>query len=405
MVDLEVKVARVQAENDRLRRTLADFSERVVCGRLTGDLPDNFLEQFSQLPDRPLEQVLRFLPARQVVQMRHVSRRFNHLIRKSSKTMPKMKRDGIVVFRSNKAGELIVGWFNYRNKKIAEATLADHGIALSELLRFIHIGGRMHFSDGFSATDEVLNQLSIAWLTIRPEVLVFSGDLSHTSRDSLKAFFVKVEPFVTQIQFQGACNIADSLLSDDVIGAAGQLDGLMITSVSSGSELPNLNIGDDTLLSMVDAGDVSSYFLVMDCSSITPGGIRAFVEKWMKKERPQLDANYSGFRGLLEACDLAFYKCANVTPATVEEACGDLLEEGTMAESYVGFGGGKKVERVQYIIQCPSSNCRLGIVFSDYLFNCYCKYEPMLEDEIDDYYDDHDLDDLDPEIEHDDFDA
>uniref|UniRef100_A0A914XLQ7 F-box domain-containing protein n=1 Tax=Plectus sambesii TaxID=2011161 RepID=A0A914XLQ7_9BILA len=61
----EAEVARLQAEIDRLGLMVTDFNERIVCGRLTGELPDNFLEQFNQLPDRPLEQVLRFLPARQ----------------------------------------------------------------------------------------------------------------------------------------------------------------------------------------------------------------------------------------------------------------------------------------------------------------------------------------------------
>ena len=104
MVDLEAEVGRVHAENDRLRRALANVCGQIVLGRLTGELPDNFLEQFSKLPDRPMEQVLRCLPARQVAQMRHVSRRFNsvcvnlvilfnllrlQLIKKCSKTMPK----------------------------------------------------------------------------------------------------------------------------------------------------------------------------------------------------------------------------------------------------------------------------------------------------------------------------
>ena len=79
MATFETEVGRLQAENDRLRRVLSDLCERIVCGRLIGDLPDNFLEQFSQLPDLPLEQVLRFLPAHQVAQMRHVSHKFNNV--------------------------------------------------------------------------------------------------------------------------------------------------------------------------------------------------------------------------------------------------------------------------------------------------------------------------------------
>uniref|UniRef100_A0A914UMI8 F-box domain-containing protein n=1 Tax=Plectus sambesii TaxID=2011161 RepID=A0A914UMI8_9BILA len=196
---LEAEVDRLRAENDRVKCTLADFSEQIVCGRLSGDLPDNFLEQLSQLPDRPLEQVLRFLPARQVAQMRHLSRKFNNLIRKCSKTMPKMKRDGTVVFRNNNAGLFTVELFDNRGSKIAEKKLTDDEVALSELLRFIRIGGIMHFSEGLSAADKVLDQLSEAWLTIRPEMVIFAGDLSQTSRDSLRAFLVKIEPSVEQL--------------------------------------------------------------------------------------------------------------------------------------------------------------------------------------------------------------
>uniref|UniRef100_A0A914VQ88 F-box domain-containing protein n=1 Tax=Plectus sambesii TaxID=2011161 RepID=A0A914VQ88_9BILA len=75
MVDLEVEVARLQAENNQLRCALSDIRGQIVCGQLMGKLPDNFLQQFSRLPDWPLEQILRFLPAHQVVQMRLVSRK------------------------------------------------------------------------------------------------------------------------------------------------------------------------------------------------------------------------------------------------------------------------------------------------------------------------------------------
>uniref|UniRef100_A0A914VYF4 F-box domain-containing protein n=1 Tax=Plectus sambesii TaxID=2011161 RepID=A0A914VYF4_9BILA len=198
---METEVANLQAEIDRLRRALGDFSERIVCGQLTGKLPDNFLEQFSQLPDRPLEQVLRFLPTRQVPQMRRVSRRFNHVIRKCSSTMQKKESKGSVVFKSKHPGELTVEWIDDHRNKIVETTMADDEVALSELLRFIRIDGIMYFSDGLSATDEVLDQLSKAWLTIRPEMVIFAGDLSQTSRDSLRAFLVKVGPSIMWLHF------------------------------------------------------------------------------------------------------------------------------------------------------------------------------------------------------------
>uniref|UniRef100_A0A914W5A2 F-box domain-containing protein n=1 Tax=Plectus sambesii TaxID=2011161 RepID=A0A914W5A2_9BILA len=134
---LKAEVGRVHAENDRLRRALTDVCGQIVCGRLMGDLPDNFLEQFSQLPDRPLEQVLRYLPAHQVPQMRFVSRKFNQLIKKCSKTMPKKERNGSVLFKSYDGRKLTVLLFDGRGCKINETTLGGNKVALSELLRFI----------------------------------------------------------------------------------------------------------------------------------------------------------------------------------------------------------------------------------------------------------------------------
>uniref|UniRef100_A0A914W1R9 Uncharacterized protein n=1 Tax=Plectus sambesii TaxID=2011161 RepID=A0A914W1R9_9BILA len=381
MPTFETEVGRLQAENDRLRRALSDFSERIVCGQLTGDLPDNFLEQFSQLPDQPLEK----------------------LIKKCSRTMPKKRRDGTVVFKTNSAGELTVDWFDFFGYKFTETMLVGEEVALSELVRLIHIGGTIWFAEGLSATDEILVQLSNAWLTIRPEVVVFSGDLSQTSRDSLRAFLVKVEPFVTQIQFQHAYKIGDSLLSDDVIGAAGRLDGLTITPDWRGSKLPNFNIGDETLLAMADSDHVSSYFLVKGCSGITPGGIRAFIEKWIKKERLEEDANIGSPGWHLEFCKLTFYKCANVTPAAIEEVCGDLLKKITPVESDDSFVGGseEKNERVRFTSYCPATNCRLEILFHYTLHNYYID-EPA-PNFVNDYcYHDY-HEDSEPEIENDDF--
>uniref|UniRef100_A0A914X7N6 F-box domain-containing protein n=1 Tax=Plectus sambesii TaxID=2011161 RepID=A0A914X7N6_9BILA len=403
---LEVEVAHLQAENGRLRRALGDVCGRISGGRLKGKLPDNFLEQFNQLPDRPLEHVLRFLPARQVVQMRHVSRKFNQLIRKCSKTMPKMKRDGAVVFRRN-AGGLTGVWFDNYGKKIKITTTTtvagDEVAALSELLHFIRIGGTMFFSDGLSAADEVLDQLNKAWLTIRPELVVFSGDLSQTSRDSLKTFFVKIEPSIRWLHFENPRNISGNLLSDDVIGAAGRLDGLMVLPWYWGSELHNINIGDDTLLAMAGADLMPSYIFVMGCSDITPGGIRVFVEKWMKKERPKVYASISSFGWDLELCELTFCKCANVTPAAVEEACGHLLKKDTIPEAVVGFDQGAKInERICYTFECPSSNCRLDILFQFYAFNSRCIKEPRLGDVIYNNYDGY-CDSLYPEVGDNDF--
>uniref|UniRef100_A0A914V5J2 F-box domain-containing protein n=1 Tax=Plectus sambesii TaxID=2011161 RepID=A0A914V5J2_9BILA len=403
VADLEAEVTNLHAEIDRLRRALGDVSGQIVCGRLTGDLPDNFLEQFSKLPDRPLEQVLRFLPARQVVQMRYVSRKFNHLIRKCSKTMPKIKRDGTVLFGSNQAGGFLAVWFDDCGNNITTTTLEGDEVALSELLRFIRIGGRMFFSHGLSAADEVLDQLSKAWVTIRPDVVIFSGDLSQTSRDSLRAFLVKVEPTIRRLHFQYASNIGHNLLSNDVISAAGQLNGLMIKPVCYGSKLPDYHIGEDTLLAMADTDHVFSYFLVKGCTGITPGGIRAFIEKWMRKERPKVDAKLSRFEEPMGFCKLTFYKCANVTAAAVEEACGDLLEKDTSAEAVVDRDAAME-ERVHYTIQCPSNNCFLEILFNVYPFYSHCVSEPIMDYEMEYNYGDHYNGDLEPEIEDHDFD-
>uniref|UniRef100_A0A914X9Y4 F-box domain-containing protein n=1 Tax=Plectus sambesii TaxID=2011161 RepID=A0A914X9Y4_9BILA len=378
---LEAKVAHLRAENGRLRRALGDVCGQIVCGQLTGKLPDNFLEQFNQLPDRPFEQVLRFLPARQVLTMRHVSRKFNQLIRKCSKTMPKIKRDGTVVFRRNYYGGLIGVWFdNYGEKITTTQTTAwggDEVAAISELLRFIRIDSKIFFSEGLSAADEVLDQLSKAWLTIRPEVVIFSGDLSQTSRDSLRAFLVKVEPSIRRLHFQEAKNIPDNLLSDELISAAGRLDRLMVLPTCWGWQpddnvVSDINIGDNTLLLMVDADLKRSYCCLTGCSGITPGGIRAFIEKWMKKQKSEPDAKSFGFNRSSKSYELTFFKCANVTPATVEEACGDLLEKDTIAEAVRSFeGDAKTIEQVRYTIQCPSSNNRLKILFH-YSVRFYC---------------------------------
>uniref|UniRef100_A0A914VDQ1 F-box domain-containing protein n=2 Tax=Plectus sambesii TaxID=2011161 RepID=A0A914VDQ1_9BILA len=390
MAALKAENARLQAEIGRLGRALGDFNERIVCGRLAGDLPDNFLEQFSQLPDRPLEQVLRFLPARQVAQMRHVSRKFNHLITKCSKSMPKKKiqeeekeeeddeeeesrrRSSSVLFKSCNAGELTVEWLTDEGRKIAVMKLAGDEVALSELLRFIHIGGTMYFDDGVSAADKVLDQLSKSWLTVRPEMVVFSGYLSQTSRVSLRAFLKKVEPSVKKLHFENTRNMPDSLLSDNVIGAAGRLDGLLVMPACWGSEPHNFSIGDETLLAVADAKCQPLYCCLMGCSGITTGGIRAFIEKWMKKERQKADVGTFDFHTGLDLCRLVFYKCANVTPAAVEEACGDLLKKETIASAY----SEDMNDRAFYFFQCNSSKRRLEIRFNTDSFRFYILDDP-----------------------------
>uniref|UniRef100_A0A914VX16 F-box domain-containing protein n=1 Tax=Plectus sambesii TaxID=2011161 RepID=A0A914VX16_9BILA len=403
---LEAQVVRLQAENDRLGRTLSDIVGRIVCGRLTGDLPDNFLEQFSQLPDRPLEQVLRYLPPGQVAQMRLVSRKFNHLIRKCSRTMPKKGSKRQVMFQSELPGKLTVKWLRDSGNKITRRTitLADDEIALSELLRFFHIDGWMFFGKGLSAADKVLDQLSKAWLTIRPEVVVFSGDLSQTSRDSLRAFLAQVQPSIKQLKFQFPSNISDSLLSDDLIGVAGRLNGLMVLP-EQGSTLRDVNIGDETLLSVVNTDYISSFFFVMGCSGITPGGIRAFLEKWMKKEKLKPDGKTFGLGRGLESCVLVFDNCANVTEAAVEEACGDLLKKETMAGADASSfdDSGEMNDHPYFTIYCPSTKRHLEIRFHiDSFISQDVKYPRVLiDDDSDQDIDDGDEDDEDDEDEED----
>uniref|UniRef100_A0A914XJ78 F-box domain-containing protein n=1 Tax=Plectus sambesii TaxID=2011161 RepID=A0A914XJ78_9BILA len=378
MATLEAEVARLQAKNDRLRRALTDVCGQILCGQLTGRLPDNFLEQFSQLPDRPLEHVLRFLPALQVVQMRHVSRKFNNLITKCSKTMQKKEHNGSILFKSDDTGELSVELFEDSGREITETTLTGNKIALSELLRFIRIDGLMYFGEGLSATDEVLDQLNKSWLTVRPKLVVFSGDFSRTSQDSLRAFLVKVEPSIRRLNFQLASNHGDSLLSDDLIGAAGRLDSLIVMPACRGSELPDLKFGDNMLLAMADADRVSLYFFVKGCSGITPSGIRAFVQKWMKKwmknGKPKAGANSTSYRCPREwdYCTLIFHKCANVTPAAVEEACGDLLNKETIKLVYCEDVS----DRILYSIQCNSNKRRLEIRFNSDSYRSHFITEP-----------------------------
>uniref|UniRef100_A0A914WEP5 F-box domain-containing protein n=1 Tax=Plectus sambesii TaxID=2011161 RepID=A0A914WEP5_9BILA len=352
----------------------SNMAKAMAAPEAEGAHPDNSLDYFSEIHYLPFIKVLRFLPARQVAQMRLVSDRFDYVITRSSHIMPKKKIDDTVVFKSNDAGELIVEWIDDSDKKIIETTLAGDQVALSELLRFIHIGGTMFFSDAVSAADKVLNQLSTAWLTIRPKSVIFSGDLSQTSRDSLRAFLVKVEPSIKRLHFQYAKNISHNLLSDNVIRAAGRLDGLMVMPWDRNPALLDINIGDETRLAMADADHMPSYFCVMGCSGITPGDIRAFVEEWMAKEGPEEDGKYNSCKHGMELCQLAFYKCANVMPAVVEEAlkemCGDLLKKETIAAA----GTEEMKERVQYAIQCRARNCRLEIHFHYYVRADFCAF-------------------------------
>uniref|UniRef100_A0A914UHR3 Uncharacterized protein n=1 Tax=Plectus sambesii TaxID=2011161 RepID=A0A914UHR3_9BILA len=277
--------------------------------------------------------------------------------------MPKKERNGSVLFKSNDAGQLTVVLFDDRGCKINETTLASDEIALSELLRLICIKGLMFFGEGLSATDEVLDQLSKAWLTIRPKMVVFSGDLSKTSQDSLRAFLVKVEPSIKRLHFEGVENTPDSLLSDDLIYAAGRLDGLIVVPWT----LRNINIGDETLMSMVDTDHTSSYFFVTECLGITPGGIRAFVEKWMKKwmktGKPKAGAKSTFYelRSDWDLFELTLCECANVTQATVEAACGAIFKKEWITE--VDRRDGEMNSRMYFAVQCRSSNRRLEIHF------------------------------------------
>uniref|UniRef100_A0A914XQW5 F-box domain-containing protein n=1 Tax=Plectus sambesii TaxID=2011161 RepID=A0A914XQW5_9BILA len=363
---LKAEVARLQAENDRLRRALGDVGGRIMCGKPKSRLPDNSRKQFSQLPDRPLQCVLRYLPAHQVAQMRHLSRRFNNLIKKCSKTMPKKESDGSIAFKSYRAGEVEVELSEFWERKTTVMKLAGDKVALSELLRFIHIGGRMYFGEGVSAADEVLDQLTKEWLTIRPDMVIFAGDLSQTSRDSLRALLKKVEPSVKKLLFQNASNIGRNLLSDDVIGAAGRLDGLLVMPACWGSELRSINISDKTLLAMVDTDQMRSFFCLMGCSAITPAGIRAFAMKWLGKGRSNAAGQPYSCRHGMELCQLAFYNCANVTVAAIEKECGFLLGKAAVyrgiddsALDDNGLTNGQRVcftaHTLQTIVACKSS--------------------------------------------------
>src|SRR5262249_35783169 len=109
-------------------------------------------------------------------------------------------------------------------------------------------------------------------------------DFSRTSADSLRRFLLKVEPFVKWLKFTDVSNVSDGLLSDELIAVVGQLNGLKVLPAED-AQLHNINIGDKTLLSIVDAGKEPSCFDVEGCSGITPGGIRAFLE--VRRQRAQ----------------------------------------------------------------------------------------------------------------------
>uniref|UniRef100_A0A914XU15 Uncharacterized protein n=1 Tax=Plectus sambesii TaxID=2011161 RepID=A0A914XU15_9BILA len=108
----------------------------------------------------------------------------------------------------------------------------------------------------------------------------------------------------------------------------------------------------------------------MGCSGITPGGIRAFIEKWMKKEKLKPDTETCGLSQRLDRCVLILDNCANVTEAAVEEACGDLLKKESVAlldaSSFGDFG--EKNDHPCFTIDCPSTNRRLDIHLQFYSF-------------------------------------
>uniref|UniRef100_A0A914VGR0 Uncharacterized protein n=1 Tax=Plectus sambesii TaxID=2011161 RepID=A0A914VGR0_9BILA len=384
-------------------RSLTSMSESCEADWLVTCLTTSSSSSANFLTDRWNKCCAFYLPVSRLLQ-------FNlprlQLIRKCSKTMPKKVCNGSVVFKSNHRKELTVEWFDVCGRKITTTTisLAGDKVALSELLRLIRIGGRMFFGHGMSAADEVLDQLSKAWLTIRPEVVIFSCDLSQTSRGSLRAFLMKVEPSIRRLHFQKVNTIGDSPLRDDVIGAAGRLEGLIMMPMCWDSEPHNINISDETLLAMADADCMPSYLYFMGCSGITPGGIRAFVEKWMKKERLMPDGKTCGF-GMV--CELAFYNCTNVTPVAVEETCADLLKDTAIAEvdalsaGYRSEMSDRVCDSFQYLrvydgYQCLSSNRHLKILFSSAPFFAHLVIDPRIDK---DYHDD-----LNPEMEDADFD-
>uniref|UniRef100_A0A914X4M0 Uncharacterized protein n=1 Tax=Plectus sambesii TaxID=2011161 RepID=A0A914X4M0_9BILA len=71
--------------------------------------------------------------------------------------MPKKEHNGSISFKSYDIGEVSAELLDDRGRGITKTTLTGNKVALSELLRFIRIGGKMYFSHGLSATDEVLD--------------------------------------------------------------------------------------------------------------------------------------------------------------------------------------------------------------------------------------------------------
>uniref|UniRef100_A0A914VMF6 Uncharacterized protein n=1 Tax=Plectus sambesii TaxID=2011161 RepID=A0A914VMF6_9BILA len=195
-------------------------------------------------------------------------------------------------------------------------------------------------------------------------------------------------------------NIGHNLLSDDVICAAGRLNGLMVVQKCWGAELRNINIGDETLLAMADADHMPSYFCFMGCLGITPRGVRAFVEKWMKKQSQTPNKKAFSYGGPLELCELTFFNCANVRQAAVKEACRDLLKKETIAGASTSSVDDNR-EPSKYVgssIQFLSNNRCLDIIFHYEPFFSHCIGDPRVRKLFDNEID---YDDLDPETEDD----
>ena len=93
----------------------------------------------------------------------------------------------------------------------------------------------------------------------------------------------------------------------------------------------------------------------------------------MKTEKPEASAKSTVYRlrSAWNLFELTFDKCANVTPATVEAACGKLLKKEWIKED---SRDREMRNRLYFAVQCRSNNRRLEINFDAEVWADCCAF-------------------------------
>lgn len=265
-----------------MEMSIKEIEVLIVSGKLRGELPKGFLAFVMELPDVPLEHIVRHLPARQIPSMRMVAPRLNAIIRKASSSLPKITLEGGVLVDITKEG---VGgghgtfkWQERGDDKWSVKKRSADMAPLSELLRHWQLDRAIFFRQCLSST---LVEMAKPWLWIRPREITFVGSLAGMDADSLKTFLCRMEPFVSELRFQHVYN-ARPVLNDSVLMAAGFLDVLMVrpTFERSGDVLKvvSLDIGDATVVAVCRVDQASTFIGLRECANVSEIGVRHWVE-------------------------------------------------------------------------------------------------------------------------------